>query len=82
MNRENNNYINLISGEILNATDMNEFVKAEAKRQWEDHNGGKFEDNDVDYQMDCILHQWEHQLSGDWDKTEDWENDIIMEVLT
>ena len=67
MNRENTYYTNTICHGVLNATEMNEFVKSEAKRQWEEFNEGKFEDNDVDYQQECILHQWEHQLyCRDW----------------
>jgi hypothetical protein len=63
MNRENNTYISEV-GEILNATQMVTFVKAEAKRQYEECSGEKFEDMPVDYQYDCYLDQFKHQLNN------------------
>lgn len=63
MNRENNKYINE-TGEVLNATEMRNFVVNEAKRQYKECTGDKFEDMTIDEQSECILSQFEHQLNN------------------
>lgn len=67
MKRENNIYVNRRSGEKLNETEMSEFVNSEAKRQYEDCTGDKWNDMTIDEQQECILEQWEHQIYDmDW----------------
>ena len=66
MNREQNKYKNKISGEVLNATEMLNYVKEEAKRQFEELNGQPFSNMTVDEQYECVLQQFDHQVNGDW----------------
>ena len=66
MNRENNKYINTISGETLTALEMNTYVQSETKRQYEELTGDDFETIPADEQMDMYLSQWDHQLHSDW----------------
>ena len=62
MSREKNKYINEV-GEILNATEMRNYVISEAKRQYEDCNEGeKFDNLSIDIQADIILDQFKWQL--------------------
>ena len=66
MNRENNEYLNTISGETLTALEMNTYVQSETKRQYEELTGDDFETIPADEQMDIYLSQWDHQLHSDW----------------
>ena len=61
-NRENNKYISEV-GEVLNATEMLDFVKSEAIRQYKECTENDFYDLRIDEQQECILEQFEHQLS-------------------
>ena len=63
MNRENNKYINEV-GEVLNATEMNQFVTSEAKRQYEELTDLTFSDMTIEEQTECIIEQWDHQLNN------------------
>lgn len=68
MNRELNRYRNIVSGEILNVIEMNNFVSAESKRQYEENTGDLWCNLTISEQQDCILEQWEHQIKdGDWE---------------
>lgn len=66
MNRENNKYLNTISGEVLTALEMNTYIQSETKRQYEELTGDDFETIPADEQMDMYLSQWDHQLHNDW----------------
>jgi hypothetical protein len=74
MNREQNKYKNEISGEVLNATEMFQYVVSEAERQFEELNCPPWEPEpkyfnnlSIDEQQECILEQFEHQLKDrDW----------------
>lgn len=85
-NREENKYKNVISEEVLNATEMLEFVKDEAKRQYEDFHDDKFEDCNFDEQQEIIMEQFAHQLNyGDWvllheDKNKDIELKVSLDI--
>lgn len=85
-NREENKYKNIISEEVLNATEMLEYVKSEAKRQYEDFYNDSFEDCTIDEQQKMIMSQFAHQLNyGDWvllheDKNEDLELKVSLDL--
>jgi hypothetical protein len=67
MGRENNKYVNTVSGEVLNATGMGSFVRFEARRQYEELTGECFDKMTGEEQMECIMEQWKWQLSArDW----------------
>lgn len=63
MNRENNRYISG-TGEELNVTQMYDFVMSEAKRQYEECSGEKFDDLITEEKNDMVLSQWEWQINN------------------
>jgi hypothetical protein len=68
MNREQNEYINRVTGEVLTATEMLTFVKEEAKRQFEELNEQAFSSMTIQEQQECIMEQFMHQLNNrDWE---------------
>jgi hypothetical protein len=66
VSRENNRYLNELSGEILNTTEFNQFVRSEAKRQYEECSGEDYNSLTVDEQEECVIEQYKHQLDTDW----------------
>jgi hypothetical protein len=67
MSRENNIYVNRLSGERLNVTEMSQFINSEARRQYEECSGENWDDMTIDEQQECIHQQWEHQINDmDW----------------
>jgi hypothetical protein len=65
--RENNTYINTLTHEVLNASEMLEFVQSETKRQYEECSGLLFDDIPIDEQQQMYIEQFEHQLQDmDW----------------
>lgn len=60
--REQNRYVDEV-GQVLNATEMLNFVRSEAKRQYEECTEKLFSDLTIDEQQECILEQFEHQLT-------------------
>jgi hypothetical protein len=67
---------------VLNATQMLEFVRSEAKRQYEECSGEKFDNMDIDARQDLILEQYKWQIEArGWKVINTTFEKIVRELL-